>query len=89
MIREDTWTVEIFLSEDEGETRADAMLRCGAGQEVLASGVARCDPDDYDIPEIGAEVAASRALAELARKLRRTAADDIQTVTGTRARVHP
>ena len=89
MIRGDAWTIDLFMTEDDGETRAETLLRCGSGREVRGTGVARCDRHDYDIPEIGAEVAASRALADLAHRLRRTAADDIETVTGVRARVHP
>jgi hypothetical protein len=89
MIRESTWTVDVFLTEGDGVTWAEAVLRSGADRELRGTGMARCDPDDYDIPEIGDEVAASRALADLARRLRRTATDDIETITGVHARVHP
>jgi len=89
VILEKTWKVSIFLTEGDGVTRAEAVLHSGADRELRGVGRARCDPDDYEIPEIGDEVAASRALADLARGLRRTAATDIQDVTGVHAHVHP
>jgi len=89
MIREKTWTVSLFLTEGDGVTRAEAVLHSGANRELRGVGRARRDPDDYEIPEIGDEVAASRALADLARGLRRTAAADIEDVTGVHAHVHP
>jgi hypothetical protein len=89
MIREKTWTVNVFLTEGDDVTRAEAVLRAGADRELRGVGRARRDPEDYEIPEIGDEVAACRALADLARGLRRTAAADIEDVTGIRAHVHP
>ncbi|OHV32326.1 MULTISPECIES: DUF1876 domain-containing protein [Pseudofrankia] len=89
MIQEKTWAVSIFLTEGDGLTQAEAVLYSGADRELRGIGRARCDPDDYEIPEIGDEVAASRALADLARRLRSTAAGDIEAVTGVHAHVHP
>jgi len=89
MIREKTWTVTVFLTEGDGLTRAEAVLHSGADRELRGVGRARRDPDDYEIPEIGDEVAASRALADLARRLQGTAAGDIEDVTGVHAHVHP
>jgi len=89
MIGEKTWTVGIFLTEGDRVTRAEAVLHSGSDRELRGVGRARCDPDDYEIPEIGDEVAACRALADLARKLRGAAAEDIQDVTGVHAHVHP
>ena len=43
-------------------------------------GVARRAPKDNDIPEIGDEVAAARALHALADALLHTASDDIEAV---------
>ncbi|MDT3446689.1 MULTISPECIES: DUF1876 domain-containing protein [unclassified Pseudofrankia] len=89
MIIEKTWTVDVFLTEGEGLTRAEAVLHCGTDRELRGAGHARRNPDDREIPAIGDEVAASRALADLARALRSTAAGDIEDVTGAHAHVHP
>jgi hypothetical protein len=88
MIRSKTWTVELFLSEEDGHTRAEAVLRSGADRELRAVGRARRHPDDAEIPEIGDEVATSRALSELAHKVLDAAASDIEAATGRAARVH-
>jgi hypothetical protein len=88
MIRERTWKVSVFLTEGDGLTRAEAVLHAGAHRELRGLGRARLDPDDYDVPEIGDEVAVSRALSDLARRLRRTAEGDIEDMTCARAHVH-
>jgi hypothetical protein len=89
MIKSKTWTVDVLLTEDDGRTRADAVLHSGADRELRGVGHARRHPDDTEIPEIGDEVAASRALSELAHKLLDAAAGDIESVTGQPAHVHP
>jgi hypothetical protein len=68
-MRAKTWNVEIYLFEQEGRTRADAVLRTDAGTEVTHSGTARCSPADNDVPEIGDELAVCRALTGLAHDL--------------------
>lgn len=76
-----TWWVEILMNEVEGDTRALAHLH-GAREHVLTgTGMARLNPHDRDVPEIGAELAAARALLQLAEQLLRTAATDISQVT--------
>ncbi|ONH29549.1 DUF1876 domain-containing protein [Pseudofrankia asymbiotica] len=91
-----TWTVDVQLIEDEGSTRAEARLyedgamqlgKLGAGEEICAVGLARCHPHDADMPTIGDEVAASRALADLAHQLLDTAARNIESRTGEHATV--
>jgi hypothetical protein len=89
MIREKSWTVDLFVTEGDGLTLAEAVLYSGTDRELRGAGRARRNPDDYEIPEIGDEVAVSRALKDLARLLRGTAARDIEAVTGVHARVHP
>ncbi len=77
-----TWTVEILLTEDEGATHARAHLKTEPTAEALIGhGLARVGPHDKDIPEIGDELAAARALSELAGRLLGTSADDIATAT--------
>ena len=46
---------------------------------LTGHGVAHCNPADADVPEIGDELAAGRAMDELARQLLRTAERDIES----------
>ncbi|ATZ23303.1 dsRBD fold-containing protein [Streptomyces lavendulae] len=41
------------------------------------AGTARCNPTDKDVPEIGDELAAARALENLAEQLKRSAYGDM------------
>ena len=77
-----TWHVELFLYEDGEHTRADALLRTDAGTEVRTSGLARRNPRDREVPEIGDELAASRAFAELAHQLLEAATADVEQNVG-------
>ena len=54
------------------------MLRTDAGTELRHEGVARRNPHDRDIPEIGDELAAARALSDLAHHLLDVAGGDIE-----------
>jgi hypothetical protein len=87
MAERHTWTVEILLSEDEDRTRADAYLRA-PGREVAAWGRARRNPADADLPSIGEELAAARALSELAHRLLSDAADTIERTEGRAVELH-
>ncbi|WP_067429635.1 dsRBD fold-containing protein [Nocardioides jensenii] len=75
------WSVRIFLSEHDGGTHAEARLDTG-GTSLTGTGSARLSPADTDVPEIGDELAAGRALSSLAAVLLRTADADIEAVTG-------
>ena len=73
-----TWNVRIVLGEhDDGSTYAEARLI--PQNEVTLTGVgrARLNPHDRNVPEIGDELAAARALSDLAHRLLDAAADDI------------
>ena len=76
-----TWSVEIYLSEREGHTHAEARLRTADPTHLVGSGTARLNPTDRDVPEIGAELATARALSDLAHRLLDAAAGDIEGVT--------
>lgn len=80
-----TWHIDIYIGEHEGETHAEARLR--PVQEVTLTGVgtARLNPTDRDVPEIGDELAAARALSDLAHRLLNAAAGDIEAITHERA----
>ena len=72
-----TWHVTINLFEDDGRTRARAVLHTDAGPERHHDASARKHPTDREVPEIGDELAVSRALAGLAHDLLDAAIDDI------------
>jgi hypothetical protein len=74
------WTVVIDIDEHEGRTRAVARLRTRDTEGLVGVGLARLGPGDRDVPEIGDELAAARALSELGHNLLAAAADDIEAV---------
>jgi hypothetical protein len=74
-----TWYVEIHI--DESKTRARAHLRTRDETHLVGIGTARLDPTDVDVPEIGDELAASRALADLAHRLLDATVADIEAIT--------
>ncbi|MFI6979265.1 DUF1876 domain-containing protein [Embleya sp. NPDC050154] len=85
------WTVDIYLSEkavddpDGGGTamtHAEARLRTDDTTGPGGRGAARKHPADPDVPEIGDELAAARALSDLAHQLLHAAAEDIEAVIG-------
>ena len=81
------WTVDIYIGERDGNTSAEARLRTQDDTVLVGIGHARLSPDDEDIPEIGDELAAARALSELGHRLLLTAAADIEAVVDEPARV--
>ena len=50
-------------------------------------GRAKLNPDDYDVPEIGDEIAVARALTDLGHRLLIMAATDLEQVTHQPARL--
>ncbi|GGZ19778.1 DUF1876 domain-containing protein [Streptomyces poonensis] len=76
------WTVQIYLTEDGDETHARAVLTTRDTSTLTGRGTARRNPVDRPIPEIGDELAASRALEDLAIRLHDVAADDIIQLAG-------
>jgi hypothetical protein len=77
------WTVEITFNEDEDKTRADAVL-IGSGDELQGWGRARRNPIDPDLPAVGEEIAAARALTDLAHHLLEQAGHRIESWEGRR-----
>jgi len=73
-----TWHVEIYLYEDGNQTRATAVLRTTAGTELRHEGTARRNPKDTAVPEIGEELATSRALSGLAHDLFEATVADVE-----------
>lgn len=80
-----TWHVEITIGEREGQTHAEARLRQNGDVTMTGTGVARLNPADRNVPEIGDELATARALSDLAHRLLHTAAEDIESITHEKA----
>lgn len=76
-----TWKVEIFIGERQDRTFAEARLMPGQEVTMVGTGVARLNPEDRDVPEIGDELAVARALSELAHRLLDAASQDIEQIT--------
>jgi hypothetical protein len=85
MVDVKTWTVQIEIDEHEDRTRAVARLHIGDTESLVGVGLARLNPADRDVPEIGDELATARALSELSHRLLDAAAQDIEQLSGNRA----
>lgn len=73
-----TWHVELHVYEEDEHTRAEAVLRTDAGTEIRHAGSAYRHPRDRDVPEIGDELAVSRALNGLAQDLLEATVTDVR-----------
>jgi hypothetical protein len=76
-IRQAVTHVELRFEEDEDHTDAWATLRTPT-EAFTGSGRARRNPVDENIPLLGEELAAARALIALGDKLRASAGDAIE-----------
>lgn len=81
------WRLEIVFTEDDRATRADVVLDVG-GKHHHGWGRAKRNPGDEDVPVIGEEVAAARALIRLARQLLGAAEDEIEEIEQHPVRIH-
>lgn len=81
------WRLEITFTEDDQTTRADAVLDV-AGHHHHGWGRSRRDPGDADVPIIGEEVAAARALIRLAHQLLGAAEEEIEEVEQRAVHIH-
>jgi hypothetical protein len=77
------WSVDIFIDEHEDErvTNAEARLHTNDKTQLVGRGTAHRHPDDAEVAEIGDELAAARALSNLAHELVHAAAADIEKIT--------
>lgn len=82
------WTIEIVFTEEGDTTRADALLDSGSPR-FRGWGQAHRNPADRDVPRIGVEIAAARALEDLVEKLLETAERDVAEQTGDQVKIHP
>ncbi|HEY9311579.1 DUF1876 domain-containing protein [Williamsia sp.] len=83
-MKEHRWTVKLFIDEgvDDGtKTVTYAQLDNRDGVQLTGRGVAQRSPHDNDVPEIGDELSASRALHDVADQLLQASADDVSQAT--------
>ncbi|GAA1261871.1 DUF1876 domain-containing protein [Streptomyces aureus] len=73
------WKIRLYLFEEDRTTKARLELDTGTAR-LTGHGTARCNPEDRDVPEIGDELAASRAMENMARQLKLTADSDMSAV---------
>ena len=82
-----TRQVDLNFTEDEARTRADAVLEL-RGERFHGFGQAKRAPQDPNVPLVGEELAAARALSDLAHKLLDAAAERIETAEGHPVTLH-
>ncbi|CAL9625396.1 DUF1876 domain-containing protein [Streptomyces althioticus] len=73
------WKTRLHLFEEDGTTKAHATLDTGTAT-LTGHGAAHRNPADPDVPEIGDELAAGRALRDLGRQLLDIAERDVEGV---------
>jgi hypothetical protein len=78
------WKVHLHLFEDAGTTKARVVLDTGS-TSLTGRGVAHRNPADTEVPEIGDELAAGRALQDLGRQLVGAAERDIEGMGASEA----
>jgi Domain of unknown function (DUF1876) len=83
------WTVEIAIEETpEGHTEAKESLAGRGDRRFGGWGRARRNPADPEMPRVGEELAAARALSDLAHNLVDEASRTIEQHEDRPARVH-
>ena len=76
------WHIEMEFREEGPRTAASALLRLRDGTEVRAHGFSSRHPSDPEQLRVGEEIAAARALNDLASQLLTKAHNEIQDVGG-------
>ncbi|MFD8985225.1 DUF1876 domain-containing protein [Streptomyces sp. NPDC059564] len=79
MTHAEQWQVGVYLEEEDGTTTARAVLDNGT-TIMTGRGRSRCNPQDVEVHAIGDELAASRAMRDLAGQLMRAADRDLAAV---------
>jgi hypothetical protein len=88
MSMNDRWSVRLYIIEIDNETHAEARLVMPDEQELVGRGEARRNPADHEVTLIGEQIAASRALSDLAGNVLHTAGLHIESLTKERAHLH-
>lgn len=81
------WSVEILIDETSEQTEAEAVLQVDA-RRIAGWGRARRNPVDPNVPRIGEELAAARALSDLGHKLVEEAAESVSAFGGHPVHLH-
>jgi hypothetical protein len=81
MSTEQRWSVALTVQEHECQTRAEARLDLGDNAHLLGYGMARRNPSDPDVLEIGEKIAVARALSDVAHLLLGSAATQLEDIT--------
>ena len=75
------WDVQVFLSEKDGTTHAEARLFSSRREHLSGTGTAKLSPADHvDVAEIGYELATGRALVSLGEQLLQVAEADVEAL---------
>ena len=82
------WSITVDIDEQEESTLAQVSLRTPTGHDVTGVGEAQRNPHDPSVPEIGDELAVSRALRNLSERLLHATEKDIAGATGEQAHLH-
>ncbi len=77
----DDWSVSLSVAETDGQTHAEARLDMSGGDRLVGHGQARRNPADREVARIGSQLAAARALTDLAGQLLHAAAAAIEDST--------
>ncbi|MFD0277934.1 DUF1876 domain-containing protein [Kitasatospora sp. NPDC127111] len=75
------WHIEMEFREEGPRTAAAALLRLSDGTELRAHGYTSRHPSDPEQLRVGEEIAAARALNDLASQLLTKAHGEIQEVS--------
>ena len=77
------WTIDIDIDEhaEVRRTCAEARLHTGDPTNMRGIGTYWRHPRDFEVAEVGDELAVLRALTDLAEKLRAAGAGDIEGVS--------
>jgi hypothetical protein len=81
------WNVSVAFTDEGDRTRADARLDL-ASERFHGYGQAKKAPEDPNVPVIGQDLAAARALSDLSHQLLNAAAARIEAFEGQPVKVH-
>ena len=84
----DHWSVSLSITEIDRQTHAEARLVMPGGDELVSRGGARRNPADQEVTLVGEQIAAARALSDLAGQLLHAAATSIEGMTHERTHLH-
>jgi hypothetical protein len=86
-VPEHVWSVTMTFTEEDERTRADAILEL-ASARFHGYGQAKRAPEDPNVPVVGQDLAAARALSDLSHQLLNAAAERIEAFEGHPVKLH-